>query len=302
MTHPPANPAKLLSDLFLRMLSADDMRRMATYAFPGNLERTLPGNTASTLNIADAIAAEIVLQHGYKYLWPYLLKNRPQRAQEIQTTRHALEKALRAEVEADPASVEQPAASGPVRLLFVSSCPLHRQHLTIDQELRQIHKQLDDRFDAKITPAATFADLRKALRKHKPQILHIACHGTPDGALVFSTEQNAEDLIAADTFVELLAILKNDLRLVILNVCDSAEIINKLAPKIDLLISMRGQIIDTEAVGFSSVLYEGLAGGDTVEQAFALALNDMRHNKADADIPTLTPPDGPMRQHRFVRP
>ncbi|MBL9106811.1 MAG: hypothetical protein JNL82_38205 [Myxococcales bacterium] len=92
---PPASPVQLLSDLFLRMLSADDMRRMATYAFPGNLERSLPGPTSSPLQHADALATEIVHHDALAYLWPYLLKIRPLRRLEIQSARETLERTPR---------------------------------------------------------------------------------------------------------------------------------------------------------------------------------------------------------------
>lgn len=295
-----AKPEKILSALFVRMLSAEDMRRVASW-LPGNVDHMLPGATASTLDVAGGLARAVLHDTtDLGPLWQQLLDMRPRRRDEIERARADVEQALRAEPSPAPTR-----PTGEVRVLFVSACPFFQDHLAVDRELREIHQELDrsgGRFTAQYLPAATYRDLRRALRKHKPHILHIACHGTDKAELLLATEQNQEDLVAAATLAELLALMteEDDLGLVVLNACHSAKIFEPLSAAVDLVIGMQRTMRDSAAIAFSSVLYESLVGGDTVEKAFQLAVNDLRHRSAQADVPALFPAEGPQRQRRFA--
>ena len=111
-----------------------------------------------------------------------------------------------------------------------------------------------------------------------------------------------EERIDAATFVGLLGLLKENLRLVVLNACHSAAITPQLVPVVDLVLGMRGAVADHSAIAFAAVFYESIAAGDTIEQSFDLGVNELRRLKAQTNIPELLPLEGPQRQRRFVSP
>ena len=279
-----------LTRMFLDMFSTEELRRLLRHNFPDDLALSLPGTTAAPIAVADA-ASEAIVQRGLlATLWPVLLKLRPNR---------------RAEIEALRDSCATDDDVGPVRLLFVISCPRSQEQIDLQEELRQVRLEFEAgphraHFTHEMITAATYKDLRVALGRHKPHILHIACHATPEAKLVLSNGQGDQDLIAAEVFVGLLEEFKQDLRLVVLNACHSAAITRQILPVVDLAVGMRGAVQDSGAIGFSAVFYERIAAGDAVEQAFRLAVNELRRRAIGADLPELLPAEGPSRQRRFA--
>ncbi len=301
-------PEKHLTQLLLSMFSADELRRLLRYAFPDELVLNLPGANASPLALADAASEALLHRQDLDTLWPRLLEERPRRRAEIESVRDLIMQSLTTKPDPIDRTGLNPivARSGPIRILFVLSCPTGRYQIDTAEEIRQIRAELQsaqhrDRFTHELITAATYTDLRKALRQHKPHILHIACHGTEEAELVLSDGHGDEEHIDAGTFVELLEVLKEDLRLVVLNACHSAAITQKLFPAIDLVLGMRGAVTDRSAIAFSAVFYESLAAGDTVEAAFRLGVNELRRRKAQTNTPELLPPEGPQRLQRFIQ-
>lgn len=292
-------PAQILSRLFLSMFSSDELRRLLRYGFPDALSQALPGVNASAVALADAASEEIVRRGELETLWPLLIAERPRRRTEIE--------AARDRISAQAPARNEPTGSihGPIRILFVLSCPRTQERLATEEEIRQIRAELDsathrERFSHEVILAATYTDLRKALRKHRPHILHIACHGTPEEELILDDGRQGEERIDAETFIDLLDVLKEDLRLVVLNACHSAAITHRLAALVNLVVGMRGAVGDSSAVAFAQVFYESLASGDSVERSFRLGVNELRRRKAESNIPELLPAEGAQRQFKFA--
>lgn len=298
------SPEKILTDLFLRMFSSDELRRLLRYGFSDDLTHALPGPTAAPVAVADAAAQELLRRGDLDALWPKLIAERPRRQAEIESERARLAGHTR---ERPAAPAPTTTKHGPIRILFVLACPRSREQLATQEEIRQIQQELRaaahrDRFTHEVALAATYGDLRKALREHKPHILHIACHGTPEAELIFNDERGGEMRVDAATFVDLLDVLKENLRLVVLNACHSTAITRDVAPLVNLVIGMRGAVSDNSAIAFSQVFYESIAAGDTVERSFRLGINELRLRKADSHMPELLPAAGEQRQYRFVQP
>lgn len=299
-------PEKLLTQLFLNLFSADELRRLLRYSFPDELAMSLPGANASALALADAASEALLRRSDLEALWPRLIQERPRRQAEIEVTRDRINQQLA--TEPGPTGPTQTLVNaGPIRILFVLSCPPGQYQIDTAEEIRQIRAELQsakyrDRFTHELITAATYTDMRKALRQHRPHILHIACHGTPEAELVLSDGRSGEERIEAATFVELLEVLRDDLRLVVLNACYSTSITQKLVPAINLVLGMRGAVTDSSAIAFASVFYESIAAGDTVEAGFRFGINELRRRKAQTNIPELLPLEGSQRQQRFVAP
>ncbi len=310
MTSQNEKPEQRLTRLFLSMWSADELRRLLRYNFPEDLANAMPGANASPAALAEAASQALLRRNDLAALWPCLIQDRPRRAHEIEAIRDAVHQQLHAPANAaalDDARPPKPATIGPIRVLFVLSCPKGQDQIDTAEEIRQIRAALvaspyRNRFTHEIITAATYTDLRVGLRQHKPHILHMACHGTPEAELVLSDGHGGEELIDAETFVELLDVLKEDLGLVLLNACHSTAITQKVAAVVDLVLGMRGAVADSSAVAFAAVFYESIAGGDTVEAGFRLGVNELRRRKANTSSPELLPVTGPQRQRRFARP
>ena len=301
------SPEQRLTQLFLSMFSAEELRRLLRYTFPDELSLGLPGANVSAAALADAATEAILKRSELAILWPRLITERPQRQAEIEAVRDLFAQQSPARPETTTSAGNVMPTDGPIRVLFVLSCPRSQDQIDTAEEVRQIRAELQsapyrDRFAHDVIAAATYTDLRKALRQHKPHILHIACHGTPEAELILADGHGDEERIDAETFIGLLGLLKENLRLVVLNACHSAAITPQLVPVVDLVLGMRGAVADHSAIAFAAVFYESIAAGDTIEQSFDLGVNELRRLKAQTNIPELLPLEGPQRQRRFVSP
>lgn len=311
-------PEQHLTQLFLKMFSADELRRLLRFSFPDELALGLPGPNAAPVALAEAATLALIQRDELAILWPRLIQERPRRQAEIEAVRDLFAQqpprlppkpgpTTSASTTPTEGPVTPVVKEGPIRILFVLSCPPSRYQLDTAEEIKQIRNELQlaqcrDRFTHEMITAATYADLRKALRQHKPHILHISCHGTPEAELILADGHGDEERIDAETFIGLLGLLKENLRLVVLNACHSAAITRQLVPTIDLVLGMCGAVPDRSAIAFAAVFYESIAAGDTVAQSFDLGLNELRRRKAQTNIPELLPLEGPQRQRRFVSP
>jgi hypothetical protein len=176
--------------------------------------------------------------------------------------------------------------------MFASASPEKEVRLRVDKEFRQVIDKLRgarhrDRFRVVPISALRFEDLRTALMEHEPHVLHLSCHGEPDGSLKFEsgTEDGAQ-AVSKKKLLKLLKALGSSLRLVVFNACHSAKIACDVPPTIGLSIGMNKAIFDSEAVEFSVAFYEALGFGKTVQTAFDAALASLDE---DDEVPELYP-------------
>lgn len=292
-------PDARLTQLLLSLFSSDELRRLLRFSFPESLSNSLPGPSQSPAAVAAAAVDAVLAQGLLDELWPRLIAERPRRRPEIEAVQ-----ALFAATTQSSGAATARGDGAATRLLYVLSCPPSEVRLNLQEELRQIRTELQlsthrDRFACEFITAATYADLRKALRTHKPHILHIACHGTSDDRLVFSDGAGKSDPIDARTIAELLELFNKDLALVVLNACNSSAVAREIANHVELVISMNSEIYDGSALAFARTLYESIADGDNAGLAFKLAVNELRR-RGDGDVPELLPASGPALERTFV--
>ncbi len=310
------HPEARLINLLLSLFSSDELRRLLRFSFPDSLSNSLPGPSQAPITVASA-AVEAIQQHGLlDELWPRMIAERPRRKPEIEAVRalfardetsQALPRMRDSKVRNSnfPDPGEEALDDEPrTRILFVLSCPPTEVQLDLQEELRQIRQELQrathrDQFTCEFITAATYDDLRMALRTHEPHILHIACHGTPQDRLVFSNGSGNSREVNAAAIADLLDLFKDDLALVVLNACHSSAVARAIAEHIGLVVSMTSSVYDSSARDFARVLYESIAAGETIERAFRFATNALKL-VGDAHIPELLPPSGDARQRRFV--
>ena len=174
-------------------------------------------------------------------------------------------------------------------VLFIVACPRDQVRLALDEEIRAVSRRLAHTRVRLITAlAATYEDLREALREVRPGVVHIACHGEASGDIWLSDGHQGSERVPGATLAELLAILRHNLRLVVINACFSGSIAGHVAPVVGAAIGMSEAIRDEAAVRFSATLYASLAADEPIEQAFRLAVNDLGCLGED-HVPVLLP-------------
>jgi hypothetical protein len=284
------NAHKALESLLLSMFSADELRRHLHY-LPGGDEiaGALPGTHAAPATLAHeavAVLARTRVLHDPTF-WASLREARPRRAAEIDRVHE-----LFAQAPATPDAPVPPTAPSQLTLLLVSASPEGADRLRVDREVRSITDKLRasrhrDRLRVVIVVAARFEDLRTALLEHAPHVLHISTHGD-GGSLLFEPRADGSSLVVSKQLRRLLGALGENLRLVVLGACESADLARELAPVAGCSIGMNGRIHDDEAIEFSVALYETLAFGKSIQTAFDAAVAGL---DADDELPRLYPPE-----------
>ena len=173
---------------------------------------------------------------------------------------------------------EQQTHGHPLKILVVAASPRTRAALGSSSELVQMLLAIRAGTHGRsfeIVPCldAQPNELRKALRRERPNIVHFIGHGTRSGELVFQDAHSNEKLVSGAALAQLLDLFKDRIRLVVLNACYSSRLAEEIVRVIDCAVGMTDAIRDDAAIDFATALYESLASGDSVQRAFELGRN-----------------------------
>lgn len=181
------------------------------------------------------------------------------------------------------------------KILFIAADPFPGTQLAIAVEQRAILKQLRggdyrDAFDLVFAPAARPSDLQQALLEHQPLVVHFSGHGSKSHEIILHDESGTgTHPISADALEELFGVLRDNIRLVVLNACYTQAQAVAIAKNIEFVVGMNDAIGDQAAVEFSAAFYGALGFGRTVAEGLGLGKNALKllNLAADAEIPTL---------------
>jgi hypothetical protein len=185
-----------------------------------------------------------------------------------------------------------------IKILFLASNPTDISRIRLDEELREIDERISlGRYREQFELIPHFAvrprDLMRGLVKHQPHILHFSGHGSTSAGIVLEDNQGKTKVVAAADIAELISIVKDNLRVVVLNSCYSALQASGIAETIDCVIGMNDKVGDGSAIIFSATFYENLAFGRSVEEAFRLGVTGLKtEGAAGATVPTLLTKQG----------
>jgi len=163
-----------------------------------------------------------------------------------------------------------------IKILFLAADPVDTSHLRLGTEIKEINKKMQsalhrDSFELVSEWAVTAADLREALLRHCPQIVHFSGHGSKSGCLVVEDESGKARMIDREALTALFQILRDNIRIVVLNACYSKPQADAIGQVVDYTIGMSTTISDKAAILFSATFYSALGFGRTVKEAFELA-------------------------------
>ena len=165
--------------------------------------------------------------------------------------------------------------SSRIKILFVSANPSGTAALGLDEEFRDINRiiraaEFRDALELIPVVAARPEDIIDALLQHKPQVVHFSGHGSEDRGLYLIDDRGRPAPVGRDSLVDLVSLLKDEIRVVVLNACHSHELSRAVVGVIECAIGMEAAIRDEHAIKFSSAFYQALAYGRSVLVAFGL--------------------------------
>jgi hypothetical protein len=186
-----------------------------------------------------------------------------------------------------------------IKVLFLAANPVnvaYRPHL--DQEAHEISERIQigtkrDQFDFITQWAMRPEDLQKALLRFKPHIVHFSGHGSKTQGIILQDYAGNMVPVSKNALVGLFKVLKDNIRVVLLNACYSKAQAEGISQTIDYTIGMKKAVGDEAAIAFSSAFYQGLAFGRTVKESFELAKNQIQiAGIRESKTPVLTVRDG----------
>lgn len=169
----------------------------------------------------------------------------------------------------------------PIKILFLSANPRNITQLELEQEAEAIRSRIKSEQNGnwlELIPyfAATKEILREALLKHRPHVLHFSGHGSPTKGILLEDSSGNIERVHLDAIAELISIIKDNLRVVVLNACYSALQAEEISQVVEATIGMRHEIGDSAAIEFAAALYEGLANGLSLKGSFEMGKNALK--------------------------
>lgn len=163
-----------------------------------------------------------------------------------------------------------------IKILFLPANPIDvKYRLALDEEFQAITRKLRvgkrrDSFELLAEWNVRPGELQELLQWHKPHILHFSGHGSKTEGIVLEDENRKMFLLDKRALTNLLRVLKDNLRMVVLNACYSKDQGNDLRDIVDFTVGMKRAIGDEAAIVFASHFYQSLAFGRSVQEAFEL--------------------------------
>jgi tetratricopeptide (TPR) repeat protein len=194
-----------------------------------------------------------------------------------------------------------------LKILFLAANPVDVvTRLRSDEEFREISQKiysgpLGDQFELVPGLAVRPSDLQAALLRHQPDIIHFSGHGNPSGGIILEDETGKRKVVSREALADLFRILKDNLRVVVLNACYAKDQAQALTSTIDFTIGMNAGIEDRAAIVFAAHFYQSLAFGRSVKEAFELAVNELSiEGISGAHVPELLVRDGASAAASFI--
>ncbi|MBY5533808.1 CHAT domain-containing protein [Rhizobium leguminosarum] len=167
-----------------------------------------------------------------------------------------------------------------MKILCIASQAPEAESLAVAREimdLQQLADSSNETLKSIFLPDITLEELQIALTKHKPDILHIAVHGSEAG-LWFSKEASDGRTreLANVSGRELANFLDpdNPPKLIFLNACQSSKIATALTERGFLAIGTTAPTTNRAAIAATRLLYNRIPQGRLISEAFA-AMNDL---------------------------
>jgi tetratricopeptide (TPR) repeat protein len=196
-----------------------------------------------------------------------------------------------------------------IKVLFLAANPDTTSRVALDEEIRAIDARIrgagyGDQVVLVSHWAVRLDDLSGLLMRHRPHIVHFSGHGSADGSLVLHPGDVAKrDLegyaqapaavaaapghgrLPVDGLARLLEILRDNVRVVVLNACYSKAHAKGIVRSVECVVGTSRPIRDDHAIAFAAEFYQAVAYGRSVKDAFELGVIRLQNEGNDqADV------------------
>ena len=139
-------------------------------------------------------------------------------------------------------------------------------------------------------------ELQGYLLRHQPDIVHFSGHGSPASEIILEDSEGLSKPVSARALSQLFAVLKDNIKCVVLNACYSEQQAQAIAQHIDCVVGMSRAIGDTAAISFAVAFYQALGFGRDLKTAFDLGcvqidLESLSEQETPRLLANRTPPD-----------
>lgn len=231
---------------------------------------------------------------------------------DIEELKHRVERTLKSQRQLQrppqaPQGGTPPEGDTPIRILFLASNPLDTPQLRLDAEMHAIDQALQraefrQRFEIKQQWAVQITDIQNHLLRYKPDIVHFSGHGSQTHEIVLEDRNGNSHPVSPRALSQLFAVLKDNIRCVVLNACYSLPQAEAIAHSIDCVIGMSHAIGDQAGLSFATAFYQALGFGRDVQTAFDLGCLEIDlEGLAEPEAPRLIATVANPRQIVFVR-
>ena len=180
-----------------------------------------------------------------------------------------------------------------IKILFLAANPQDTDQLRLSEEIRGIKQALlqaeyRDKFAIEQEWAVRVSDLQGHLLRHQPDIVHFSGHGSEASEIVLQDKTGESQTVPTRALEQLFAVLKDNIRCVVLNACYSKRQAQAIAEHIDGVIGMSKAIGDEAAINFAIAFYQALGYGQNLKTAFELGCNQINlQNLNEENTPKL---------------
>jgi hypothetical protein len=187
-----------------------------------------------------------------------------------------------------PAPVQQKSSrtrddrdDGPIRIQFFAcdvgrGLDLKAQYMTLRDTLAK--SRFKNQFKFKGEFDVTNVNLFKKLNSYRPHVVHIS--GNQIGGRVLIPAVGGGETVVSDTALAgLLSSLGRDVRLVIIDTCESHACAKRIAEVVPYAMGVKGTIYDHEAIRFYEVFYQAIAAGKSLRDAVGQSVACLQFEK-----------------------
>ncbi|MGE5755607.1 MAG: FxSxx-COOH system tetratricopeptide repeat protein, partial [Planctomycetaceae bacterium] len=166
---------------------------------------------------------------------------------------------------------------GMTKVLVLAANPVGTPPLKLDEEVRAIDAKIrgsEHRDLIRLVShwAVRLDALSGLLMRERPDVVHFSGHGMGTGELVLVGDDGIPKPIPAEAVARMLQVLKDKVRVVVLNACHSEPLARAIVKEIDCAVGMSAAIGDQHAIAFAAEFYQALGFGKSVQAAFDLGV------------------------------
>ena len=193
-----------------------------------------------------------------------------------------------------------------ITVLFVASNPEDQGRLNLDEEIREIQKNIKlskhrDSIRLESIWATRPMDLMQAINEYRPTVIHFSGHGSDQDELVLQNDLGESQAVSKKSLVEMFKVISSDIKLIVFNTCFSGNQAAEVTDHIPASIGMNDSIGDQAARVFAAQLYSAIGFGRSIGESFNQArVALMLNNILEEDTPQLFVSSGLDQDNMFL--